>query len=75
MVSFDNLALKQLNVKRLMTKEEWEMFYMGDDGTMTFAINLVEGTFSPNSVSPIKFEIGEKTIDEMFLQIRGKQAG
>lgn len=68
-VSFDNLALEQLQVRRLLTDEEWDFFYMGDDGTMTFAINLVDGTFSPNSISTEKYEIGDKTIDEMFKQI------
>lgn len=28
-VSFDNLAIEQLDVKRLLTQEEWDEFYMG----------------------------------------------
>lgn len=31
-VSFDNLAISQLNIKRLMSEQEWKIFYMGDDG-------------------------------------------
>lgn len=69
-VSFDNLALDQLDVKSKVSKEEWDMMYAGEDGTNTFAIDLVDGTFSRNSVSQIKYPIGDKTIDEMFEIIK-----
>lgn len=39
-VSFDNLALDQLNVKSLV-KEKWNELYMGDDGEHTFYVDLV----------------------------------
>lgn len=67
-LSFDNLAIKQLDVKRLMSEEEWERFYMGDDGTFTFYIDLVNQTFSKNSViAKVKsLPINGMTIDEMF---------
>lgn len=71
-VSFDNLALDQLNVKSKVSKEEWDMMYAGEDGTNTFAIDLVDGTFSRNSVSQIKYTIGDKTIDEMFEIIKNE---
>lgn len=51
-ISFDNLAIEQLNIKRFLTEEEWEEFYMGDDGTSTFYIDAVEHTFSKNSTVP-----------------------
>ena len=71
-VSFDNLALDQLNIKSKISKEEWDMMYAGDDGTNTFAIDLVDGTFARNSVSRIKYTIGDKTIDEMFEIIKNE---
>jgi len=67
-VSFDNLAIKQLEVERLMDEKEWEEFYMGDDGNFTFYIDLVEGTFAKNSLSLERFPI-EDTIDKMFCKI------
>lgn len=70
-ISFDNLALEQINVRRLLSDEQWEEFYMGDDGTVTFFINLVEGYFAANSLSSIHYPIGEKSMDEMFKIIRG----
>lgn len=67
-VSFDNLALGQLDVKRLMPEEEWNKFYMGNDGSFTFYIDMVEGTFGKNSLTPKdkRIPIGDKSIDEMF---------
>ena len=72
LVSFDNLAIKQLNVKELLSEKQWEEFYMGDDGKYTFYIDMVEGTFAKNSLSLERYEIGDKTIDEMFNIIRKK---
>lgn len=69
-VSFDNLAIEQLNVKRVVNKEDWEEFYMGDDGNFTFYIDMVKGEFSKNSIAKDRYKIGDKTIDEMFKFIR-----
>lgn len=69
-VSFDNLALNQLDVKRILTEDEWNEFYMGDDGGYTFYIDLVNGTFSKNSISQDRYPIGEKSIDDMFRFIQ-----
>lgn len=73
-VSFDNLAIEQLDVKRLLSDEEWEEFYMGDDGNYTFYIDTVNKTFSKNST-----EADEKryplldNVDEMFKIIKGEK--
>lgn len=71
-ISFDNLAIHQLNVKRLMSEEEWNNFYMGDDGTFTFYIDLVNQTFSKNSViaKAKSLPINGMTIDEMFKVVK-----
>lgn len=71
--SFDNLSLNQLDVQSKMDPAKWEEFYMGDDGGFTFYIDLVAGTFSKNSISMERYEIGDKTIDEMFDIIHKKE--
>ena len=71
-VSFDNLAIEQLHIKDRLSDKEWEMFYGGDDGTVTFFIDLVKGVFARNSLSRIVYTIGDKTIDEMFAIIRNE---
>ena len=51
-VSFDNLALKQLNPKRLLTEEKYDRYYMGADGQTTMFIDLVKEEFSTSSTTP-----------------------
>ena len=67
-VSFDNLAIEQLDVKRLMTDEEWEEFFMGQDGGYTFYLDLVEGNFGKNSLATDRYPIMDN-IDDMFQKI------
>ncbi len=71
-ISFDNLAISQLDVKRLMSEEEWEEFYMGDDGNYTFYIDMVDGTFGKNSLATERYPIKDN-IDVMFQTILGKK--
>ena len=69
-VSFDNLAIEQLDVQRLLTKEEWDEFYMGDDGTMTYYIDMVEQKFSKSSTASFeqRYDLLD-SVDEMFNKI------
>ena len=71
-VSFDNLAIEQLHLKDKLSEKEWETFYGGDDGTVTFFIDLVKGVFARSSLSQIVYPIGDKTIDEMFKIIKNE---
>lgn len=71
-VSFDNLAITQLDVKRIVPEGEWDEFYMGDDGGYTFYIDMVKGEFAKNSLSQERYPIGDLSIDEMFNKIKNK---
>lgn len=64
-VSFDNLAIEQLDVKRLLSDEKWNEFYMGNDGNYTFYIDMVDGMFAKNSLSMERWPIMDN-IDDMF---------
>jgi organic radical activating enzyme len=70
-VSFDNLAIEQLHVKRLMSVEEWNEFYMGDDGKVTYFIDLVERKFSKNSTSDIRYDLLDDVV-EMFKVVKNE---
>ncbi len=76
-VSFDNLAIKQLNPQRLMSKEKWDEMYMGDDGIdgeMTSAsmfIDMVERQFAKNSCSMDRYPLMDN-ITDMYNVLRGK---
>ena len=69
-VSFDNLAIEQLDVKRVVDEKDWDEFYMGDDGGFTFYIDMVKGEFSKNSIAKDRYPIADKTVDEMFRFIK-----
>lgn len=70
-VSFDNLAIEQLNPKRIMTEKEWQRFYMGDDGNFTMYIDLVNKKFAKSSLSNIRYDITNNIID-MFNTVRSE---
>jgi len=70
-ISFDNLAIEQLNVKDLMSEEEWNQFYMGDDGQFTMYIDMVTETFAKNSVAVLTKRYKMlNNIDDMFKRIK-----
>lgn len=74
-MSFDNLALEQLDVKKVLFNNDdakWSKFYMGDDGGYTMYIDTVAGKYAKNScmLQEEIFDIGSKTVEEMFNHIR-----
>ena len=71
-VSFDNLGIEQSNVKELVTKEEWEQSYMGEEATISFYIDTVEEKYYKSSIEIDGFNIGSKSVIEMFNDIRSK---
>lgn len=69
-VSFDNLAIEQLGVKRLLSDEEWDEFYQGDDGSFTYYIDMVERKFAKSSTAPFdqRYDLLD-SVDDMFKKI------
>lgn len=72
-LSFDNLAITQLNVRSHMDEKQWENFYMGDDGTHTYYIDMVEKKFAASSTAPMdqRYPVLE-SVDAMFHKITEK---
>lgn len=57
-LSFDNLAIDQLNPKRLFANQsEYEKFYMGDDGRFSMYIDAVNQEFAVSSTSKSRMAI------------------
>lgn len=56
-ISFDNLAIEQLDVKRLLDDETWNMFYCGDDGEHTMYVDLVKNEFAKSSTSVKRYNL------------------
>ena len=80
-VSFDNLAIRQLDVRRLLSDQEWDAFYMGDDGrdgaftSASMYIDAVEMEFSRNSCSTRRYPVtNDLTEMYQFLKTEGADA-
>lgn len=69
-MSFDNLALEQLEVKNLLSEEEWKEFYMGDEGQFTFFVDLVNNTFATDSLTTNHYNINDMDAVQMFQYIQ-----
>lgn len=68
-ISFDNLALEQLNIKNLVSEEEWNLMYMGADGEASMYIDLVKKEYARSSTSETRYSL-EENIISMFSRIR-----
>ena len=64
-ISFDNLALQQIDVKSLMTPEEWNNFYMGEDGRSTMYVDMVKQEFAASSTSTKRYPL-KNNIEDML---------
>ena len=81
-VSFDNLALKQLDIKEILTDEQWQEFYMGDDGqsgeqtSASMFVDMVERKFAKNSCAAEndRYNLLD-TVEEMYAILRGIDNG
>lgn len=73
-VSFDNLAIEQLNIKERwdeFSDEPWDEFYAGDDGEFTYYIDMVERKFARSSTADFdkRYDLLDD-VDEMFKLIK-----
>lgn len=68
-VAFDNLAIKQLDMRKIVNDSEWNRDYMGDDGEFTMYVDLVSKTYAVSSHhTPMPLE--GKDIPRMFQRVR-----
>ena len=68
-ISFDNLAIEDLNIKNILPSDDYNQFFMGDEGEFTYYIDLVKGKFAVNSRSDIQYDL-LNTSDDMFKFVR-----
>jgi hypothetical protein len=71
-IAFDNLAVKQLCLSSIISKEEYDNFYMGDDGEYTMYIDLVAGKFGKSSSHPLR-NINANSVADLFAQVHGEE--
>ncbi len=69
LLSFDNLALSQLHIKKYVSEEEWNTSYMGDDGQFTMYLDMVKEEYAKSSISDRK-PIFSNDIRDLFSKVR-----
>ena len=76
-ISFDNLALQQLDIRSMMDEDDFNFHYMGDDGiegsltSSSMFIDLVERKFAKNSCSMERYDLMD-TIEQMYSYLKNK---
>nr|DAL78519.1 MAG TPA: tungsten cofactor oxidoreductase radical SAM maturase [Caudoviricetes sp.] len=68
-ISFDNLAIKQLEPKRLMSNKDYAQFFMGLDGEYTMYVDAVNRQFAKSSVSTERYDLMDDIAD-MFKTVK-----
>lgn len=65
-LSFDNLALEQMDIQQYFSPEIWESLYMGDDFTFTMYIDAVNQKYAPTSRSSKRISFSTMTLINYF---------
>ena len=73
-ISFDNLAIKHIELQKHFDNDDWMYSYMGDDGEFTFYIDAVNKKFSTSSMSYDRWNLLDN-VDDMFKIVREKRNG
>lgn len=69
--SFDNLAIKQLDLQKTLPKWTWDRFYQGNDGTHTFYIDAVNEEVARTSTTKERFKIEKgNSLKELFGKVK-----
>ena len=68
-MSFDNLALKQLDIKNYLSEKEWDDFYQGNDGLCTMYIDAVKQEIGLSSIAETRFPM-DRDIESLFNLIK-----
>ena len=72
-LSFDNLALEQLDVKSIISNKLYEQIFMGNDGEGSMYIDLVNKKYAVSSTSNTTFDLKDD-IKQMFSHVNSISA-
>ena len=73
LISFDNLAIKQLHIENMIDPAEYEVSYMGNDGEFTMYLDMVTENYAVSSTSARK-PIFSNDIRALFAEVRNEKA-
>lgn len=72
-ISFDNLAIDQLEIEKCYPESFWKSRYMGDDFTYSMYVDAVQGKYSPTSRSSNRVSWDQMNLLEYFQNFRGTE--
>lgn len=65
-LSFDNLAIEQLEMRRFFSQASWDEFYLGKDGQFTMYIDAVKQQYAKSSTSTNRISWNEMGLIDFF---------
>ena len=68
-IAFDNLAVEQLDLRKIISAVEFDKLYMGNDGEHTMYIDLVTEMYGKSS-RHILSPIDQPTVTDLFQQLK-----
>ncbi len=68
-LSFDNLAIDQMKLRRYFTDEAWNKFFMGNEGKYSIFIDAVEQKYAKSSTSDSRKSFDECSLIDFFKQL------
>lgn len=71
-VSFDNLALEQLDIRSTVDEDTWNVSYLGEDGSATFFIDTVANTYARSSISE-RIPIDIPDVNVLFRRVQNNE--
>lgn len=70
-IAFDTAGMMQLDIKSLLTEDEWNNSFQGDEGSISFYIDAVNKTFNIDShTNKEAIPINNLSIKDMFKVIK-----
>ena len=69
-ISFDNNALEQLDIKNLIDSDIWEKHFMGDEGQFSMYLDTVHKKYYVSSTHEEGFAIQDLSLEKIFGHIQ-----
>jgi len=70
-ISFDNLAIAQLDLKSQVSADTWADLFQGEDGNHTFYIDAVKQEVARTSTSPVRYKYSDgDDIRDLFSKVK-----
>ena len=69
-LTFDNLAIEQLSLKKDIKKEVWEKYYLGAEGNASFYYDAVSKKAFRSSTEPLEKELIGRNALTIFKSLK-----